>query len=831
MQNSLTINLESEYQEKQDLSNIPDDLKSKFHGHFLMKHQVDTYVSNQNNDITINTFPTGTGKTKASLLHLLDMPEDNALIIAPTNELVKQHCSDARYFIIENKLSHIVIELNAKKIDLLYKQTEKDRRTGVLYDFINNPRNPDFENIIRLELKKDSNGEIIKEELDKLKSYFPIVIITNPDIFYTAIEFGYNKHDKRNIFFSFIYKFKYIVVDEFHYYNSKQLLSFLFFISIFKEFGYFNNNRKITILTATPSEEVNRYFNRFSDSDIRISFIKPQKVKFSDNYVEKTLSKIKLTFIGIEKYSKLKNYPLDFIKKNLDENKEGAIIEDYLYEVNDIINFLEENGISSEDIGAITGVVNNKDRNTFSKRKLIVATPTVDIGYNFEKFGKDRQNLDFLLFSFKYQDQFWQRLGRAGRVLGKTINDEDSEVICFVDNDILAKLKTEMEKVNNLNQEETISRESLREIIDNNNIFSIRKGIFEYITYFGFIELSKPINNLIQMFSDSERIKLDLVKSISYILKETTNIGGQQVQIYKSLFNRINKINYLIKNPKLDHNSVISALINETNFREELDLETDISDIKSTYKSIRENETEEKIEEYDYDALKEYCKQEIKLVENIYKFRDSSLSIKAFVYDPKKLMNAGRDFFEYDLFHILKGFTVNIFSSLSDFKIKTYFNKDWEELPDIFVQIEERLPTNLKIQLNLDLDSECSESNIYFNKLCTLNIGSISLKNQGSYFSDNIGSLEEINKVIKNHLVTMIVFKEDNSRMSTKIKSKLNYYRELRKFTCKIKNSVSYSAVIGDAAYFLASLIPEIRTEFFYRQFFFKDYKPNYIII
>ena len=88
----------------------------------------------------------------------------------------------------------------------------------------------------------------------------------------------------------------------------------------------------------------------------------------------------------------------------------------------------------------ITGVTDKEDRNLSQGKSLILATPTVDIGYNFDRV-KNRQNLDYIIFDFKYEDQFWQRLGRAGRVLGKVERDILSEVIVFTDSDTISKLK------------------------------------------------------------------------------------------------------------------------------------------------------------------------------------------------------------------------------------------------------------------------------------------------------------------------------------------------------------------------------------------------------
>ena len=71
-------------------------------------HQWRTY--NAEEPLIVNTYNTGTGKTKAALLrllkrakdkgfHRLDRNEDNALLIAPTNELLAQHARDAKSFV------------------------------------------------------------------------------------------------------------------------------------------------------------------------------------------------------------------------------------------------------------------------------------------------------------------------------------------------------------------------------------------------------------------------------------------------------------------------------------------------------------------------------------------------------------------------------------------------------------------------------------------------------------------------------------------------------------------------------------------------------------
>ncbi len=89
-------------------------------------HQWRTY--NAEEPLIINTYNTGTGKTKAALLRLLkrardkgferlDSSEDNVLLIAPTNELLAQHARDAQEFCEQNDLPYRVTPISRADLD------------------------------------------------------------------------------------------------------------------------------------------------------------------------------------------------------------------------------------------------------------------------------------------------------------------------------------------------------------------------------------------------------------------------------------------------------------------------------------------------------------------------------------------------------------------------------------------------------------------------------------------------------------------------------------------------------------------------------------------
>lgn len=99
-------------------------------------------------------------------------------------------------------------------------------------------------------------------------------------------------------------------------------------------------------------------------------------------------------------------------------NENGAVILDSLDNINFLKKELEKQGLNNF-IGRITGPAPKKDRHIAMQRQIILATSTVDVGFNFERTPEPtRQNLDWLIFSARDRSAFWQRIGRVGRVLG-----------------------------------------------------------------------------------------------------------------------------------------------------------------------------------------------------------------------------------------------------------------------------------------------------------------------------------------------------------------------------------------------------------------------------
>lgn len=436
--------------------------------------------------IVLNTYATGSGKTKAALLYLHPLAKrgENCLVIAPTNELLMQHATDIAAFCQANQLDYQVLPLTAAYLDHYEEQLKPlypqlKRRAANLESVLRDPR-----------ILEDADGQ-------KARPQQPYVLVTNPDIFYQAVFRGYGRYEEREVMKQFVTNFAYIVIDEFHYYNPKQAANFLFFFNLWKEFGYFATGAKVCLLSATPSKDIWYYLTSLG---VEIAEISPDnESEHANGQRVPSLAPVDLTVyttdeLGTDGFIELVRQKLPEIKERLAAGQQGAIISGALWRIDLIHDVLRSSGIAAERIGRITGPQKREDRAIATTRDLILATPTVDLGYNFDRPGKTRQSIDFLLFDAAFADEFVQRLGRAARVLGKTETDIPSTVFALVPPTLANVLRPLAER--------SISRAELRHVLNealDTKILHERQAIFDYITTGAIFEAFLPILRLHNM--------------------------------------------------------------------------------------------------------------------------------------------------------------------------------------------------------------------------------------------------------------------------------------------------------------------------------------------
>ena len=101
----------------------------------------------------------------------------------------------------------------------------------------------------------------------------PILLVTNPDIFYYATFFAYNNLDRGNIASGFYTKFSTVIFDEFHLYDAKQLVGMLFYLAYSHVFRFFQDGRKVVLLTATPEPACELALQNLKQAGVNIARI------------------------------------------------------------------------------------------------------------------------------------------------------------------------------------------------------------------------------------------------------------------------------------------------------------------------------------------------------------------------------------------------------------------------------------------------------------------------------------------------------------------------------------------------------------------------------
>ncbi|PZS00719.1 MAG: type I-D CRISPR-associated helicase Cas3' [Candidatus Chloroheliales bacterium] len=482
-----------------------------------LHHQLRTYQARAA-DVVVNSYNTGTGKTKAALLRLLDLSDDyrnhhrnaNVLFIAPTNELLRQHERDVKKFVADNPLAHLVLRLDAATVKELatHHLPDKFQRKGEQLD----------------KMIEDPRSVMLDDAGQRVSGHHPYVLVINPDIFYYALYGLGNPHEQRLLFKQFVNNFRYIIVDEFHYYNAKQLANFLFFLTLLREWNYFNgtDRRQVCLLTATPAAQVDHYLDNLKldiariapdDAEVvgleRIPALAPMHLRL---YSADALADGLVSLAGGQETR-------DAVKGWLDSGRHGAIISSALWRINQV--YQRYNDLSDYQVGRLTGAEAGAGREHARRADLLLATPTVDIGYNFERENWPRQNIDFLLFDARSRDEFIQRLGRGGRVLGKPESNIPGEAWAVVPDELIVALQDRAGQ--------TLTRPELNALV--NQTLPQKNGIYDYIRSGAIVEAFLPVYGFGQSLADDRDQRMEeLFNALGQVYNTRSGMSFKRVK-------------------------------------------------------------------------------------------------------------------------------------------------------------------------------------------------------------------------------------------------------------------------------------------------------------
>lgn len=579
-------------------------------GQWPLHHQVMTAQALERGDpLVMNTHDTGAGKTRAALLHLRVLAQRPAeqgrvLLIAPTNELIRQHVEDVERFIQRNGLPFVVREVTAPTLQQYAQETERadlrNQRPRMLVDWLRQPEHA--------------------------------VIVTNPDIFYYALFGLYWKGERRALLREIFQYAAYVIIDEFHYYNPKQLVCFLLYLGLSRHWGYFAEGRQLALLSATPNDQLKTYLERLG---IPISYIKPEDEVGGERIASLAPLELELVqaegsegFIGLDG---LMERFKENILKELAAGRQGVGISSALWRVNRAYALLRE-WLGGERVRRLTGPEKAEARQQARGADMILATPTIDIGYNFERLKKERQNIDFLLCDAHSGDQLIQRLGRAGRVLGKRETGVASRAWAAVPEQTLEELKAF--------EGQEMSREQFRAVIRETMPQQFSEGSYAYIKERGIYELGRPFALLAQMASREETAHLEeILGEIQEALE-----GRRSEKLFHTIcghFHRYEERMRIFAGFPRDWRSSRECSAGE------------VQKLKSAMELYKHSQAREEGIAFDRWVEEEQAKLAIEQAQ--FSFRESFQPPVVLAFDPQELLSSNR-FVRYDLLHVLANY-------------------------------------------------------------------------------------------------------------------------------------------------------------------------------
>lgn len=733
-------------------------------------HQQRTYNALKANDLVINTYNTGTGKTRAALLRLFDLKNENVLFIAPTNELIHQHANDIREFVEEQDLNFYVAEVTGQKLrewEVVDGPGYQMRNPRKLHELIQNPRD-----------------------------YFPemtrrtsLILVTNPDIFYLCFYSVYSQLDTANLFRHFLQDFNYIIIDEFHYYNAKQLANFLMFFILSKKFGYFDRSgRKVCLLSATPDEKVLTYLDTIGLEYERIS---PDNEPIESNSYEKiqTLSELELTIHTGKMQNLLREHP-EWIRDPLHAGKDGAVISSSLRTINEIKQTLQMAGLR-EKIGLITGAVGTDERRKATTSfPLVLATPTVDIGYNFKKMDKSRQNIDFVCFDAFYGAEFTQRIGRAGRLLGKDDCMHASIAHAFVQGTLHAQLQPG--ETYDRREFTTLVQESLGE--DNR--------FYHYIQSYAVLEAFYP---LYELYRHTAEERQDRIRGIFETIRQVfapqsdTTFDEMLKKIrwhvtYETVINAFkdNTYNDYVRHQwgraawsYCRHQAWISGTLETF---EELPKKKE----KVVLATLLKNNRSEIVEH----AKQKYCP-----IQSLFDFRGSDVGIRCGIYDPNHIFQNTANYTEYDLFHVLSHCEFTLIPTREEYH---EFTGDWGNYCKLFMRASRLKTPRDYVQFSYDAGRSDRES--FERQHCS---GPTALKGLRLGLKNGVVRLAMQEVLKKKGYITCLLSKRENQYALNNILETKGQFSYPLNVTFSDGQQQKYQVILGSQAFLIHAELRE----------------------
>ena len=750
-------------------------------------HQVRTMEALRHYDLVMNSYNTGTGKTFASLLHLFALKGQgkNVLVIAPTNALLAQHAMDIEQFIADNNLDFKVLRAAAADI----RAYDSGLRPGET-----------LQRLIR-------NYQEFEQQAAHRQ---PVVLVTNPDIFYYALYFRYGSHDRRNLFERFLMAFDYLVIDEFHYYDSKQFSNFLFAFALFDQFGYFDHQRrKICLLSATPSPAVVEYLDRlFGSRWIEVSPAN-EPAESADFATTPTLAPLELTLVAYDLIGWLSAHQAGLLAWIKSQELDGAVISSSLARINDIYARLRQ-VLTDAQMGRITGPEPAQERVKNTGKRLILASPTVDIGYNFIKGNKTRQNVDFIICDARYGDELIQRLGRAGRVLGKPQFDTPSRGVACLSQDAVHALAAIAGQ--------TLSRAEFAQLVTACDELPPKHTLTGYIRTHAITESFWPIYQVHKMLPPDLEPEIEaLYERVRSIFAPNSRRTRKGLQGFFAKFDSRQRWLQDAQKGQIKYDNFTAGHLSDWLAW----LEASSVEERIEPAALRPHLKELLASDAQRQGLQALVQSQVALTRALFSFRDSFQGPVAVVYDPQHWLSS-QTVNQYDLFHLLRNYWLS--PPLGRRQFQQHYGSTELKGDYYFALTAQREP-----KLSLELVYETGEERDEFeDKWCERPVALNGLRLQVRERGGDIlaGALEDsiVESVAQTYLPLLIVPPADTGAMIARLRNSSLWAQCLTVCFPDGTRDEAYRAFLGTAAFHADGEL--------WSHFLFKDRaKPDAIIL
>jgi len=327
-------------------------------------------------------------------------------------------------------------------------------------------------------------------------------------------------------------------------------------------------------------------------------------------------------------------------------SQDGAIISDSLARISRIGASLRGSGFTADEIGAIVGPTRREARQEAKKKSLLLATPTVDIGYNFDRADKPRQNLDFLYCDAQFAPELLQRIGRAGRVLGKAQTDIPSEAMAFVPTKLVTALQA--------NRRTHLSRTDFArlawETLGEDNRF------FAYLDSWAVLESYRPIYEMKRIMPPDWNAPARLFERVKALFGPDSTQTAERCE--QRVGAHLNRERLLEAEGKGERSQFVDRLWQRATsgyLRYRYWQQERLADLDTAAPEQLSKARNDLLRWHRRKVL-EFVAARHALLAALFHFRGHEIGLRCGIYDPRGLFQSGSEFCYYDLLHVLENY-------------------------------------------------------------------------------------------------------------------------------------------------------------------------------